>query len=95
MAIQLENKTVEIQSTQRTWRVNIEAPDGQDIILTACRELVQKIDGEKIKTRIPDVTRALSKVSSETISLRDGATLSVAQIAEGLSGLIDRWETEG
>lgn len=96
MAISLGSRSRTIESLRRTWRVTIETALNTDYILTAHREVVKKEGMEMVAKdqNAGTVQRSLSKVLKEEYTCLDGTIVTPEHIAEALSALIDRWETE-
>lgn len=96
MAKHIDSSSLTVTTERRTWRINIEAAKNASPVLTAHRELIRTVDGEVIARdqSAGTVTRALSAVAAEKVTLQSGAVLTPAQIAEALVALIEAWEIE-
>ncbi len=80
---------------ERSWRMNVELPDDENISLQIYRESVP-VDGSnnpvgKGTQNYAPVNRTLAEAGEETVRLEDGTTLSLAQIVEALDLFGDQW----
>jgi hypothetical protein len=96
MSISLGSESVTLSKERRTWRVNLECALGTDYTITAFRELVQRVGDTVIakNQNVGTISRALSAVIAEEVTLQSGKTLTPAEIAEGLAAFLEAWEVE-
>lgn len=96
MSKHIDSSSLTVDTVKRTWRVTVDCPVGASPHLTAHRELIRTVDGEVIARdqHAGTVTRTLSDVASEKVTLGDGTVLTPAHIAEALASTIEIWETE-
>ncbi len=97
MARELPPEQLTIKPTERSWRINIETPRGQDYNITAFRETIGIEDGtNKVIYQKQDhsVSRYLTPIAAETVTLGNGTTLSAADVATALTLFIEKWRLE-
>lgn len=94
MASESTTENITVTSQERTWRVQIECPFEQDYVLQAFRETVRTVDGDLFgdpNKGAGVVTRALSQVRTDTVTLGSGKTVSIIELAEALVKHIEAW----
>src|SRR5688572_10907529 len=85
-----------VREIRRSWRINIEAPAGQPLVVSAHREVINCDDDNAIIGRSPaqDVVRVVSAVAAETVELPGGVVLTGAQVALAVELFVEKWEVE-
>lgn len=80
----------------RTRFIEISIPYGQLPSLRAHREVVNVDDEGNVldHKNSPEVNRKMEDVAAESFTCKDGTKISLPNLAEALSSLIDKWETE-
>ena len=98
MAIQHDNhRTIQVSDETRTHQVTINAPKGAAPLVHFHRERLEiTADGEVLRrVEAQTVGRVMAgALLTETVTLADGRVVSVADIAQAIAALGDRWHTE-
>ncbi len=95
MAIDLGTSTVTLSSQERTWRINLETPLGQDPTITVYREDIKKDGNNAIVSQenAKMLSRNLSAVASEAHTVGD-KTYTLAELATVIAAVADAWSQE-
>lgn len=95
MAIDHGTVTIAVTSQERTWRINIETPQGADPVVTVYREVVKTApDGSIIsKETVGMVERSLTAVASQTFNVGDHK-YTTAEVAGVIAAVADVWRQE-
>lgn len=95
MAIDQGTETIAITTQERSWRINIETPQGGDSTVTVHRETVRTApDGSAISHEpCGQVSRSLAATAAQAISV-GGNDYTVAEIAGVISAIADAWRQE-
>lgn len=86
-----------LTAVRRTWRTNIESAVGAPVTITAHREELLRTEDLTIIKRDQNagvVTRALSAVAGETVTLDDGTELTAVQVALAVEAFLEKWDAE-
>jgi hypothetical protein len=96
MALQQGTETVSLITSERCFRFEVEAPLGGDPCIAGHREIVKSAGGAVIAQAVTEPTRRfLSKVADQVVTIPGtDQTVTVAQIADMIFELTDRWRTE-
>ncbi len=98
MATILGTETLDLTKEERTWRINIDSPKGEDPVVTAWREIVRTApDGTVIsREQAGSIQRALSTVAENTIPVPggNGMQLSIEQLAATIAATADQWRQQ-
>lgn len=94
MAISEGSSSVTKTKERRTWRIDIDTPKGRPATVRAHRELLTTdSEGEVTAKPANTVCRTIAPdVLAETVSITGGKLLTVAEIYEGISKLVDAWD---
>lgn len=91
-----QSKTITIQTEVRSARFNIECPKGRPPVITVQRQELGTADGEVLTDKvIAHVSRVIDgDVLAETVTLKDGTVVSVAEMAEAHALFGDKWHAD-
>lgn len=90
-------ETLSVTTVRRTWRIHVFSDFGTDYRVEYLREELRKLPDNTVIGRnqtLPNVTRAISAVAAEQVTLTNGKAISGAELAEALSRFGDKWAAE-
>ena len=95
MSTTIGTETVAVTTTERTWRVQIETPRGQDPIVVAFREFVKTDPNGGVISQMQSgmTRRQLSAISGQFVKAA-GVTVTYAQLAELIAQAADDFRTQ-
>ncbi len=94
MAKSIPLEQMPVRAEERTWRTNIETQAGQPGSIQFYRETTQYDANDAVvstQQSLTPINRQLDEVAEESVTLADGATITMAQIIEALSMFADEW----
>jgi len=95
MSTTIGTETVAITTTERTWRVQIETPRGQDPVVVALREFIKTDPNGGVISQMQSgmTRRQLSAIASESVTA-GGVTVTYAQLAELIATAADTFRAQ-
>ena len=87
--------SISLSPVRRTWRSQFFSDFGADPRIEAFRERVYLNNGSlDSREPLPQISRQLSTVASETVTLGSGKTITAMEMEEAMAAFFDKWETE-